>query len=235
MVERRNSSTAQTHWTAFGRWVVYLLASSSIACLQFDFYHLCPMRIFTLFIFVPAMLLLAGIAMFDRLRGDRRLSHAMLIGLAGGLVAAISYDIFRLPFVFAKEWGISSVVPPMALFKVFPRFGAMILGQPIEQVHYSAAAQTLGWIYHFSNGAAFGIMYMAIIGNPRARHWGWAVVTAVGIELGMLLTPYSQMFSIPITLTFIGVTLTAHVIFGVSLGQTARWLTNHQARSLPAA
>ncbi len=67
-----------------------------------------------------------------------------MIGIAGGLLAALAYHIFRLPFVFAKEWGISSVVPPMKLFKVFPRFGAMILGQPTEQAHYSLAAQVLG-------------------------------------------------------------------------------------------
>jgi len=35
-----------------------------------------------------------------------------MIGLAGGLLAAISYDIFRIPFVFAREWGIASIVPP---------------------------------------------------------------------------------------------------------------------------
>ena len=50
------------------------------------------------------------------------------------VLAAVAYDVFRLPFVFAREWGISSVVPPMNLFKVFPRFGAMILAQPLEQL-----------------------------------------------------------------------------------------------------
>jgi hypothetical protein len=59
---------AQTHWTAAGRWTVFLLGASWIACLLFDFYRLCPMRTFTLFIFVPAMLVLLGLALFDRLR-----------------------------------------------------------------------------------------------------------------------------------------------------------------------
>src|SRR5258706_13451234 len=115
MAERPNSSLAQTHWTAFGRWAVFLLASSSIACLLFDFYHLCPMRVFTLLIFIPAMLLLAGMAVFYFLRGHQQLSQAGLIGLAGGLIAGVSLHVFRLPFLFAKQSGISSLVPPMAL------------------------------------------------------------------------------------------------------------------------
>jgi hypothetical protein len=184
------------------------------------------MRIFTLFIFAPAMLVLFGLALFDRLRGDRMLWQAILIGFMGGLLAAVSYDVFRLPFVFAKEWGISSIVPPMNLFKVFPRFGAMVLGQPIEQSHYSLTTQIVGWIYHFSNGATFGVMYVAMIGNPTRRHWAWAVAMALALEIGMLLTPYPQVFNIPVTSRFVVVTVAAHAIFGVGLGLTVRLLAN---------
>jgi hypothetical protein len=204
--------------------MVFLLAASSIACLLFDFYRLCPMQIFTLFIFAPAMLVLFGFALFDRFRGDRMLWRAVLIGFVGGLLAAVSYDVFRLPFVFAKEWGIASIVPPMSLFKVFPRFGAMVLGQPIEQDNYSLTTQIVGWIYHFSNGATFGVMYVAIIGNPTRRHWAWAVLMSLALELGMLLTPYPQVFNIPVTARFVVVTVAAHAIFGIGLGLTVRAL-----------
>ncbi len=37
----------------------FLLAAAAIACLLFEFYRLCPMRFFTLFIFLPAMAVLA--------------------------------------------------------------------------------------------------------------------------------------------------------------------------------
>src|SRR4051794_27292706 len=200
---------SKSYWTTTGRLVVFLLAASSIACLLLDFYQVCPMRLFTIFIFVPALgALLAG-AYFDKHRGDGRLWQAVLIGLSAGLLAAVAYDVFRLPFVFAKEWGLVSVIPPMQLFKVFPRFGAMILGQPIEQTHYSTTTQLLGWAYHFSNGATFGVMYIAIIGNPTRRHWAWGVVMAVALELGMLLTPYPQVFGIPVTTRFVMVTIAA--------------------------
>jgi Family of unknown function (DUF6789) len=202
--------------------VVFVLAASSIACLLADFYGLCPMRIFTVFIFLPALAALGMLAVLDRARGSGHVWRAVWIGFAAGLLAAVSYDVFRLPFVFAREWGIASVVPPMDLYKVFPRFGAMILGQPLEQAHYSPAAQWVGWAYHFSNGATFGVMYLALIGNPERRHWAWGMVFAMGLELGMLFTPYPKVFGITLGARFVVVTLAAHAIFGVGMGLSAR-------------
>src|SRR5690242_17543926 len=91
----------RTLWTGGGRWLVFLLAASSIACLLFDFYGLCQMRIFTAFVFLPAAVALIGFALLDRSRGDGQLWRAVLIGLTAGLLAAVAYDVFRLPFVFA--------------------------------------------------------------------------------------------------------------------------------------
>ena len=122
----------------------------------------------------------------------------------------------------------------MNLFKVFPRFGAMVLGEPIEQEHYSLLTQVVGWLYHFSNGATFGVMYVAIVGNPMRRSWLWAVVMALVLELGMLLTPYPQVFGIEVSPRFVLVTIAAHAIFGVGLGLTVRSLARSLAnRPLP--
>src|ERR1041384_569061 len=98
------SPAPRNYWTATGRWLVFSLAATSIACLLFDFYRLCPMRTFTLFIFFPALVALTVLAAFDRMQGDRQLWRAIVIGTLAGLIAAIAYDVFRLPFVFAKEW-----------------------------------------------------------------------------------------------------------------------------------
>jgi hypothetical protein len=209
------------YWNPCGRCIVFVLAGSSIACLLADFYGLCPMRVFTPFILLPALAALFAFALWDRSRGDGQLWRAVLVGLAAGLVAAIAYDIFRLPFVFAKEWGVDSIVPRMNLFKVFPRFGAMVLGEPIEQAEYSVAAQLIGWIYHFSNGATFGVMYLAVIGDAHRRHWAWAIAFALVLEVAMLVTPYPSTFNIPITTQFITITVAAHAIFGLALGLCA--------------
>ena len=216
---------SKCQWTARSRFVVFALAASSIVCLLADFYRLCPMSFFTPFIFLPAFITLCALAIMDRLHGDGHVWRAVWIGMLGGLLAAVAYDVFRLPFVFAKEWGIEAIVPPMKLFKVFPRFGAMVLGQPIEQSNYSLTTQIIGWLYHFSNGATFGVMYLALIGDARQKHWAWAMVFAVGLELGMLLTPYTHVFNIPLTARFVIVTVAAHAIFGIGLGRTTRWFS----------
>ena len=115
---------------------------------------------------------------------------------------------------------------PRYEFIVFPRFGAMILGEPIEQTTYSLSAQLVGWLYHFSNGATFGAMYMAIVGHVTKRGWIWGMLMAAGIELAMLVTPYPSFFGIPLTATtFVIVTLTAHLIFGAIMGLSSRTMT----------
>jgi hypothetical protein len=209
-----------------------LLASTSLGCLLADFYGICSMRFFTVAIFLPATFVLAALAVDDSRQGDGRLCRSILMGLGGGLLAAVAYDTFRLPFVYARQWGIAGLVPPMNLFKVFPGFGAMILGQPVDQPAYSTAASLLGWSYHFSNGASIGILYLALVGDPLRRHWSWAIALAVALELGMILTPYPRVFQIPVTARFVAVTLAAHAIFGVGLGLTVRWFAG--LGSLPA-
>ena len=109
----------------------------------------------------------------------------------------------------------------------------MILNQPFTSDEpasaYSFSAHILGWIYHFSNGMTFGIMYMALIGDALKRSWLWAIALAAGLELMMLLTPYTAFFAIRVTALFIAVTLTAHVLFGLTLGLLSKWM---QSRAL---
>src|SRR5258707_4142890 len=186
------SATPQRNWwTPLWRAIVFALAATSIACLLTEFYGLCPMRQFTFFIFVPALVVLGMITAADAARGGRQLFRAVMVGAMAGLVATVAYDVFRLPFVFARELKITSVVPFMNLFKVFPRFGAMILGQPVEQPGYSLAAQLTGWAYHFSNGITFGIMFVAMAGLSIKRAFIRTAGLGAGVELwvGLIAAP----------------------------------------------
>ena len=206
--------------------MVFLLSGTSIWCLLAEFYGLCSMRAFTFFVLIPCSILLVAIALLDRARGDRRLWQAVLIGAIGGFVAAVAYDVFRLPFVLAS---IDQTGPDwlrLPLFKVFPRFGAMILGNPFDakmtDSQFTLADHLVGWTYHFSNGITFGVMYMAMIGSATRRSWLWAIALAVGLELAMLVTPYTGFFGIHLTTRFVIVTLSAHLIFGIALGWYTR-------------
>ena len=140
------------------------------------------------------------------------------------------------------SWHIDSVVPAMPLFKVFPQFGIMILGKwgwTADAFADSAASPTpaahvVGWAYHFSNGMSFGIMYLALIGSAARRSWMWGIVMATGIEATLLLTPYAKTFGIPVTTTFVVVTMSAHVIFGAVMGLVCRRLATADA-PMPAS
>ena len=197
------------------RIIVFLLASTSIASLLGEMYRLWPMRFFTLAVFVPACGALIAIALRDWLRGNASAGRIILIGAIAGFVAAVAYDIFRLPFIFSTRWGLTGLIPSLPLFKIFPQFGAMILGRVDDS---SLAASVTGWLYHFSNGVTFGVMYAAMVNGQWRRRWPVAIVFAVGLELAMLFTPYPATFSIRVTATFVAVTLAAHLIFGITMG-----------------
>lgn len=209
------------------RIIVFLLASTSIASLLGEMYQLWPMRAFALGVFLPACCAVIAVALYDCLRSNGRLCRIILVGAVAGFVAAISYDIFRLPFVFSKQWGLSSVVPALPLFKVFPMFGAMILNTTDST---SLAANVIGWLYHFSNGITFGVMYAMMINGQWRRRWWVAIVFAVGLELGMLFTPYPATFGIRLSITFVWVTLAAHGIFGVVMGRMGVVLGERKAK-----
>ncbi len=202
------------------------------------------MRNFATWIMTPATLALIALGLIDwkawRTGGSSpslmksappqagSLARALLVGAAAGFIAAVAYDIFRLPFVFSKAWGLESVVPQMKLFKVFPRFGAMLLSQELEQPSYTLGTHLLGWAYHFSNGMTFGIMFIALIGDTTRRGMAFTVfagiIMATALEAGMLFSPYTNFFGIQLTTTFVVVTLTAHLIFGAVMGWLAkRW------------
>lgn len=216
-------------WSIPGRFLIVTLSATSIWCLLAEFYGICSMQTFTFLFLFPATVAIFAIAIRDRTRGDGQLWRAVVMGGLAGFAAACAYDVFRLPFVFAHEWGMDAVVPPLKLFKVFPKFGAMILGEATDQPNHSLAAHLTGWAYHFSNGVSFGVLYLAMVGDARRRSWWWAVVLAMGLELAMLLTPYPAFFSIPVTPTFVAVTLTAHLVFGVVLGLLCkRWVVHPQ-------
>ncbi len=134
-------------------------------------------------------------------------------GAIGGLIAAIVYDLYRVPFVLAGK----------PLFNVFPQFGLLLAGAsktaPPQLVHH-----LLGWAYHFSNGAALGIMFLAMVPRPTPRVLllgaiAWALV----VEGILLCTPYPTFFGLKLDSQFVLLTATAHAIFGSALGLWLRW------------
>ncbi len=189
------------------RLIVFALAFLSFACLLGHIYGFWTMHRFGCWVLPPATLLLAAIAYLSRDRPRDAQSPFVWIvnGTLGGLLAAVAYDLYRLVFVFQGA----------PLFKVFPRFGELLLNA--EEPRW--LVYVVGWTYHFSNGAALGIMFLALAWRLSgwALLWG-AVGWALWVEMMLLLTPYAMFFGLPFDGRFIFLTLSAHLIFGVTLG-----------------
>ena len=205
----------------FQRRAVFLLASLSFACLLGQLYGLWTMHWFGCWILPPAALVHAWIAWTDRSSagGAGGLRLWIVRGAIGGIIAAVAYDLYRVPFVLAGA----------PLFKPFGEFGRLLLdadGPPW-------LVQAVGWAYHFSNGAALGIMFLAMVVRPTPRLllWGalgWALI----VEVILLSTRYADFFGLPRDAKFLFLTATAHAVFGVVLGLRCRW--RMQARAAEA-
>ena len=194
------------------RLVVFTLAFLSFACLLGQFYDLWPMHIFGCYVLPPSTALIVAIAYRSRhqVRGIRSPYTWIVEGAVGGIVAAVAYDLYRLVFVLQGA----------PLFKVFPRFGELLLDadEPRWLVH------VVGWAYHFSNGAALGIMFFTMVPIASRRLlFGGAILWAMVVEATLLSTPYTTFFGLPLDERFLFLTITAHLVFGIILGSWCQW------------
>ena len=187
------------------RAVVFLLAAMSFACLLGQFYGFWNMRAFACWVFPPAGALLAVMAVCDRTKPRAGPAIWIVQGAVAGVVAAVAYDLYRLPFVLDGA----------PLFIVFPKFGQSLLGGGAPDW----LAQAVGWTYHFSNGAALGIMFLSLVqpARPRVTVFG-AILFALTVEGILLLTPYASYFNLSLNARFLFLTASAHFVFGVALG-----------------
>ena len=192
------------------RVVVWFLASLSFACLIGQFYDFWSMRLFACWILIPASVALAMIAWRARSQSPSpRSAYVWIVhGTIAGVVAAIAYDLFRLPFVLSGY----------PLFAVFPRFGQLLTGA--SATDFGPLVQITGWLYHFSNAAALGIMFLAMVsGWRRLTLIGGAMMWAAAVEIFLLLTPYYVYFKLKLPYSeFLALTISAHLVFGVVLG-----------------
>jgi len=197
---------------------VFVLAWLSFACLLGQFYGLWTMHVFGMCVLAPAIVLLLVAAMLHRNEGDGRSSTWTWVvqGTIGGLLAAIAYDLYRLPFVLNGA----------PLYKPFAKFGELLLGgnRPVWAVY------SLGWAYHFSNGIALGIMFLVLASCFR-RPWlvTGALLWALFVEAMLLLTPYAAFFGLQKNGRFLFLTASAHAVFGIVLGLYLRWRVPGQA------
>ncbi|TAM83416.1 MAG: hypothetical protein EPN47_04715 [Acidobacteria bacterium] len=94
----------------------------------------------------------------------------------------------------------------------------------------NTASNIAGWAYHFWNGAAFGIIFVLLVGTKRV----WAgLVYGLVIGVGFMVSPVVQSlgvgyFGLQFSIGFPTVVSLAHAAFGIALGWLARRFLGQQ-------
>lgn len=177
------------------------------------------------FALTPVLLILwaAGLvaigAVIARARGEvrRDLRHTFVAGVAAGLIATVAYDV-------AKAL-LSNLDPaPWNPFEATRVFGQALLGADAPD----ALARTVGWAFHFTNGATFAMSFAFILGNLAMRGRTWAVglgaLWGLGLE-SFQLALYPGWLSISAVSEFQQVSFLSHLAYGATFGLLLlRWL-----------
>jgi hypothetical protein len=156
------------------------------------------------FFALPAMIIVAGIAMWARGSPYQLFYKRLLLGLAIGAVATAAYDFIRVVQQSALPLGFNA-------FANHPRFGQMIVDQPVT----STAAIAVGWAYHFSNGLTFALCYTLLVGRAS---WYWGVAFALVLQC-LMVAMYPTAFGVSRgNESFLLVSFTGHTVYGTVLG-----------------
>lgn len=134
-------------------------------------------------------------------RHDPSLEKALRVGCWGGLAGTVGYDLVRVPF---HLYGFRVFAPIQA-------YGVWLL----DADRSSGLTEAVGWLYHFSNGITFGIMYALV---ASGRHWGWGVLWGLCLESIVLSTPFARIFHMQGNWPAIAIAYGAHVAYGYPLG-----------------
>lgn len=163
---------------------------------------------------IPSIVILLALLATSLARGHARLTRRLLVGAGAGIAATAGLELVRMSSFHLG--GMPGDLPRLMGVLLTDRF---MLGP-------SPLSDALGFLYHFWNGASFGILFAVILG--RRSTW-WAIGFGQLIGIGFLLSPAVKALGIgfmgagmptmPLTVVL------AHLVYGVILGSlTRRWL-----------
>lgn len=161
------------------------------------------------FVYLPALLVLAGIALYSRTRYPD-LYRRIVVGFSAGAIATIALDVARQTGVI---YGWLPADTPVL-------FGKMATASSSFAIFYSA-----GLLIHYLNGANFGLFYAFVWGKRESYRMAtlWATAWALLVEVGMMVLPpmapmvglFGMKYKWP---ELFAITLLAHVLFGITVG-----------------
>ncbi len=208
--------------------IIIILSGASTSLLIFGPLGIIPYATFRDIAIIPSVIAIFAIGILARPKFPR-LSNRLFVGMAAGGLATFVLEAFRVPaYIFTKWIPMDSMISLPGLFLTEKISSLSEVKQVIMQsgvamnlYHAPLDAFMAGALWHFWNGATFGIVYALVIGKGK---WWYGVIWAFIIEIGMMLVPYLIMMKGPFGIEHMDgynlfvITLIAHLAFGAVLG-----------------
>ena len=208
--------------------IIIILSGVSASLLIFAPLDIIPYATFRDFAIIPSVIAIFAIGIFARSKFPR-LTNRLFKGMAAGAVASFALEAIRIPgYMFAKWLPMDSMIslPGLLLTEKITSLGEikqviMQSGVAMNLYHAPLDAFMAGALWHFWNGATFGIVYALVIGKGK---WWYGMIWAFIIEIGMMLAPYLIIMKGPFGIEHMDgynlfvITLIAHLAFGAVLG-----------------
>ncbi|HVB55480.1 MAG TPA: hypothetical protein VNE63_03480 [Candidatus Acidoferrales bacterium] len=167
---------------------------------------------------IPSIAVLAIIAFVVR-NTYPLITRSIAWGALSGCIATAGLEAIRIP-------GSHMGYMPGSMPKLM---GVLLLNQFMTGP--TVLSNIAGWVYHFWNGAAFGIIYVLFLGTTR-RWPAWIYGLVIGIIF--MLSPVVRSlgigyFGLQFSIGFLIVVSLAHLAFGILLGWLARRFAGSQS------
>jgi len=208
--------------------IVIFLCGASASLLVFGPLDIISYSDFRDVAIIPSVIAIVAIGIFARSRFPR-VSNRIFVGMAAGGIATFVLEAIRIPgYLFTKWLPMDSMISLPGLFLTEKITSLSEVKQVIMQsgvamnlYHAPLDAFMAGALWHFWNGATFGIIYALLIGKGK---WWYGMIWASIIEIVMMLAPYLIIMKGPFGIehmdgyNIFAITLIAHLAFGAVLG-----------------
>lgn len=203
------------------RLLCFLAAVTSGVTLLLKVYGVAEMAVTVRYVVLPCSLALLVFWWWGRKGKFEDVAVAVGIGIVGGLLSTFAYDLVRLPFHLSGY----------LVFATNSTYGMWVS----DAAASSRYTEVIGWLYHFSNGIAFSIMYAVFM---RGRHWVYAIIYAFGLESIAIFSQFGQVFALAGNYSMISIAYLAHVAYALPIGimvykwDTAKWWISDRKREI---
>jgi len=208
--------------------IVIILSGASSSLLIFGPLGIISYATYRDVVIVPSVIVIFAIGILSRSKFPH-ITNRLFVGMAAGAIASFALEAIRIPGYMVTKWiPMDSMISVPGLFLTEKISSLSEVKQVIMQsdvamnlYHAPLDAFMAGALWHFWNGATFGIVYALLIGKGK---WWYGIIWAVIIEMVMMVAPYLIMMKGPFGIEHMDgynifvITLIAHLAFGAVLG-----------------